>query len=257
MRYPLIEPTQVPSGRVRQPRARRPPSPPFGFAATALFRGANIQRLLPIPGSDYASSIDLSQKIFEKSEERFEDAFKKDVGRRRHIFSMNEARRQTEFEKKQRVRRITFAEHEDGREEDFKQAQRRREVAFQAAEQKREIEFHQEESEREAAFKLAQEQRANRFHAKQEELQKKCFEAEQRRFADLDLWGAELLRSRKREEMETYRNQEGAREDAFQRWLTAYAAKDEGSLGASIVESFSSPSLKSFRRGRSFFSQKR
>ncbi|GLB42673.1 hypothetical protein LshimejAT787_1201220 [Lyophyllum shimeji] len=283
--------------RTRKLRPRTSPSPPGCFAATALFRGVNIQRFLPIPGSDfastfeyYASTLNLSQEILEEAEnqERVQQAFRQDIERRRHIFNINEARRRAEFEKQQRARRMMFAGSEDDREDEFRQAQRRRELAFQAAEQKRATDFHQEESQRDAAFKQAQEERARRFHAKQEELQKKCFEAEQRRSSDLDSWGAQLLRGRKREQMEAYKNEEAAREAAFQRWLGAYMGTDDGvseekgradqqndgwsqlserarqrkegsNLRPKVVEHSSTrslPTLKSFRHGRSFFSPK-
>ncbi|GLB42912.1 hypothetical protein LshimejAT787_1203610 [Lyophyllum shimeji] len=261
-RNPRIQPTKsIPN---RQPRARRSPSPPFGFAAKALFRGVNIQRLLPLPGSDfastieyYASTINLNRQGVERSGgsksgelENFEEAFRKDVERRRHIFSINEARRKVEFERKQRAFRMMFAENEDGREDDFRQAQSRQEIAFQAAEQKRAIDFRQEENEREAVFRRVQEQRATRFHTKQEDLQRICFEGEQRRSGDLDSWATQLLRNRKREQMEIYKNQEGAREETFRLWLATYAEKDEGaSLGPNVTENLSTlnlPGLKSF-----------
>lgn len=154
---------------------------------------------------------------FERSQNERKLLFEDGIQRRQHIFLANEKIREDTFELDQRNREVTYEEKAREREASFLRSQQEKERGFLTSEARRELSFCEEEAVRVSAELEAQRKRGELFDTLQDNLRKQCFEDEVRRISDLESWALALLRERKQQQVDGYKDEERIREERFVR----------------------------------------
>lgn len=210
----------------------------FPQAPQTILMQANLRDPLPVPVKEERQSQSHEQQFyvaqrrrqhaFEKSQSERAKAFENGARSRQQVFNINEMKRQQDFEEKQTARREISGEKEYERTITFADAQIEREEKFQEGEENRESDFRKAENIRERAFGTAQASREEDFYSRQAELQNECFESENQRRSDFDIWERrrlELLHQRDQEQRDSYAAEEMQHERIFVEAINAASCK--------------------------------
>lgn len=155
------------------------------------------------------------QLDFAMSQADLRRQFEEGMYRRQCEFLANERLRDENFESETRNRTNVAFSAEKERDLSFLHSQQEREHTFQASEALRASIFCEEEARRAAADLEAQKKRGEFFDSLQDKLQKQCFEAEARRNSDFETWALALLRERKQQQVDGYKDEERVRQERF------------------------------------------